>query len=745
MLISPPFLPARAANESEADWLDRCMAGGEPGDGAYPLSFNLGWHGGMHLVAPGNGTSFEAVRAIADGTVVFRRPPTPQPAGPLPAGHPQAYHGGWTDNGVVVIRHDTEIGEGANAEVRFFSIYMHLREIAATVSTTANGGRISRKAEIGQAGQVYGSLDRKLHFEIVCDDDNLRKLVGRAAGDLNTGADGRVDALYGEMYVQVPAGAAVYGRRPLANSAAAMMQPPTPQGQPRPAPLALQPVHTTAAEMIVGLRCAGGEGTAAQRAGVQVTSYRLDGSALGAALTQADAEYELYDTAGDISEAYPAATRPAPSAVYELLRYGRVVGPDALAPADVPHWREVRYDGGQGWINLNAAGLHKFSDADFPHWKQWRLIDDSADRDSRCDSTVVRGWLDASNDGRIDPIEAVIRLSDADVRPKLDRAICKFSTEWDAATVDARWGWLKTRSDENAQPLDTAEFEALRAHIGALAFWPGGMGLPAEHWHFQPREFVRHFRPCRWLAEREMKAVYPNATAANITRYRTHLNVATRKYLVASPIRLGHFYGQAAVESAQLRFMSELYNGDPYTYFRHYAKAKNFAGWLGNVEWNDGGDFRGRGFKQMTGRDNYARYWVYRGWLSAATFSANWWRDPGWWGLPGNTVPAGQVNTLPTQNAVAVAALVAARRPPVIGNPDVISTDAHNCIDTAGWFWAKNTLISTADTNDAAEMTRRVRGDGANVGVTTPWPAAAHFPDRQAQTTRIITLLGDRP
>ena len=33
-----------------------------------------------------------------------------------------------------------------------------------------------------------------------------------------------------------------------------------------------------------------------------------------------------------------------------------MIGPDALVPADVPHWREVRYPGGQGWVNLNAAG-----------------------------------------------------------------------------------------------------------------------------------------------------------------------------------------------------------------------------------------------------------------------------------------------------------------------------------------------------------------------------------------------------
>jgi hydroxyethylthiazole kinase len=84
---------------------------------------------------------------------------------------------------------------------------------------------------------------------------------------------------------------------------------------------------------------------------------------------------------------------------------------------------------------------------------------------------------------------------------------------------------------------------------------------------------------------------------------------------------------------------------------------------------------------------------------------------------------------------------IAAMRPPQIVNPDRVQTEASTCIDTAGWFWAKNNLIQTADTDDAAEMTRKVRGDDATVGVTTPWPAAAHFPERLAHTNRIKTLL----
>jgi phosphoribosyl-AMP cyclohydrolase len=555
MLISPPFLLPRQADETDDAWVDRCMQGGEPGDGAFPLSLNLGWHGGMHLVAPMNGTQPEPVRAIADGTVVFARAPTAQPSGPLPADHPLAYRGQWTDNGVVVLRHETEIGEGVHGQVVFFSIYMHLSAVQAAVQT---GRTIYRKSEVGTAGQIYGHPQRRIHFEIVCDDANLRALVGRSAGDLDTSVDGRLDAVYGQMHFLLPGGTPFYRQKPLDQMPAAHIQPPKPSPSSALPPVqALQPAYTTAADapLVVTLRYAGGEGANGQRGNADLTTFQLDGTSVGAPPPEQDAEYNLYTRANQISAAYPDGTRPAPSAVYELLRFGRVVntGNETLTPADVPHWREVRYPGGQGWVNLNAAGVRKFSDADFPHWQQWRLIDDSADQDSRCDSPTIRSWLDITGDGLIDPIEATARLADRALATKLARSVCKFPTEWDKATIDQRWGWLKTSTQENPNPFSDADFALLKRHIEALAFFPGGTGLPASHWHWQPREFVRQFRRCGWLAEIEMRRIYPAATDDNIRRYRLHLNKCKRKHLLTFPFRAAHYYGQAAVESSSRR------------------------------------------------------------------------------------------------------------------------------------------------------------------------------------------------
>lgn len=124
MLISPPFLPDRTAGQIDEAWLRAAIIEGRPGDGYFPVSHNLGWHGGSHLTAPARGTQAERVRAIADGTIIFKREPT---ARVDDSKHPQNYRGGWTDNGCVVLRHESAIGEGENASsIVFFSIYMHL-------------------------------------------------------------------------------------------------------------------------------------------------------------------------------------------------------------------------------------------------------------------------------------------------------------------------------------------------------------------------------------------------------------------------------------------------------------------------------------------------------------------------------------------------------------------------------------------------------------------------------------------
>jgi len=148
MIISPPFLPARNAITTDIAYLDLAMQ--EQHDGRFPISNKLAWHGGVHLTAPTRANGREPVCAISDGTVVYVRQPSARPTDEATReAHPLGYNG-WTDDGCVVIRHETEIGADAQdrgVEVRFFSIYMHLNAIRTNVRTNQT---ILRKTELGR-------------------------------------------------------------------------------------------------------------------------------------------------------------------------------------------------------------------------------------------------------------------------------------------------------------------------------------------------------------------------------------------------------------------------------------------------------------------------------------------------------------------------------------------------------------------------------------------------------------------
>ncbi|MBT9166291.1 MAG: hypothetical protein DDT25_00974 [Chloroflexi bacterium] len=277
-----------------------------------------------------------------------------------------------------------------------------------------------------------------------------------------------------------------------------------------------------------------------------------------------------------------------------------------LPEANVPHWRRINHPGGIGWVNLNAANVNKFSDADFPHWMGWSLVDDSADQDSRCDSAIIRGWLDVKGDGKVAPAEALARMNTATVAPKLARAICKFPTEWNAASFEQRLDWIKTSTVENPNPVDETNFERLRAHVAALAFWPGGMGLPESHWHWNPKEFIGWFRRCGWLSEREMTQCIPRLSSAGniplatattrVQTWKVSINKMARKFSLSIPARYTHLFAQVWAETGYLRLTREA-----------GADGARYAPYIG------------RGLIQITWLDKYYAYRKYC--LIPATFN----------------------------------------------------------------------------------------------------------------------------
>jgi hypothetical protein len=746
MILSPPFLPARAS-QSETAWLDAAMAqptsrlsSTNAPEGSFPLSLQLAWHNGIHIQAPQAAGAYLPVRAIADGTVVFVHPPTapsndvnhPLNYNPFNGGTPSA---AWTSDGFVVVEHKGEIGAAGTMATEFvyYSAFMHLGSIARHARTLAPlkaGDRVYRKEELGTPGQIYGH-EGQIHFEICCDEANLQALTTRKRDWVDPleppppTANGRTDSVFGSLYIYLPAGTPTRSSQPTSH----LRSPAHTGGAASAATDHFLPDTLRTAQWVqITYEFGSATLTSYDRLGAPIGQPRNDsrydyisGAAARPGASQSF-EYDLSAVANDRHGSLDAATQAmsSPSGWYELLRFGRNLGPDAL-PANAAHWRKVVTPDGGLWVDLHAPGTFKFSDADFLPVMGWNCFDDDPTKnDQRCDSLHLKTLIrdpDRTNERRMERAQLARRLGEAEVRNKLRRAICKFPSEWDQTDVEKRYGWLET---EDFKPTDDDAVGAEKwgrfvKHANAVTFLELPDAFLKADWRFHPREFVGHMRKCGWLSRNEMEQIYESHTRPNnnparfdaIKKYQISLNLMTRKYLLNTSKRLPHILGQGAAESSFLTAMQEdsmtgsAVNGevhgqvggkDPQSLrneldFGHWwgfspnervdwygSKKFNSKGtfiassysWrMGNLGDPDAQKFRGRGFKQLTGRLNYVQYWVYRGWLASSSFDNQWWTDPQY---------------------VARNARGMIKVPGVVDNPEVVGTSIYNCMDAGGWY-----------------------------------------------------------
>lgn len=727
MIISPPLLKAKDAHETDAAWIERVMTVVDRR--GYPVNGYGSWHGGIHISHTDAGRPVENVRAIADGTIVsLRKDSDKRDLAPLNINADKPKSKGSND-GYVLLKHETEIGSGDEAKVVFYSLYMHLKSLAETVK---EGEKVYRKDPLGTPGVVDGV--NAFHFQVFCDDDNISKLTGRKTGELDISKNGRTDVVYGDIHFYLPPQTKFYDKAPADNSTSIS---------------GLSELYTSNTPLYASMTLAQGNCTMVTRQ----KNTQVDGKydLLGEPLVNADGkdyEYNLYKTA-------MRNYKESPSAGFELLRFGRVINTDneTLVPADAPLWMTVNYPGGKGVVNLADPGIKKFSDADFPHWTGWQMVDDDSDSDSQCNSAVIKKLQE---DGEFDN--------------QCGKLICHFPFEWEKNTIDTRFSWLKTGSDEH-DPMTEADYAKFKAYAEALCFDSGALGN-GRLWYFEPKSFIRNFRTCSWLdcdvIEKIMVAntkstakLQISKISKKVTEYYCDINAILNKYNLYSANRKCHFLGQGAVESGSLLLMQEvsqqqrIENGvhkgggivdlstkneaelghwygelteekDDYFSGKKYNSKGNVI--TGSYSWINGncGDvdaqkYRGRGFKMLTGLDTYSSYWVYRGWLSVSDFDRYWWDDPEY----------------KKKNAAKMK-----KRRPQIDSPQKITESTYNCIDTGGFFIVgfkgKTVKIMDGDKNGKADDDQVIENvtsaiNGADKGLA----------ERKLFTKRAKEVIGD--
>lgn len=695
MLISHPFL-TDAVQDDDENAVRYSFTGG------YPVNSFLEWHNGVHLIAPVNGAKgYAPVCAVADGAVIYvRQPQTTQ--------NPQQNYGAfsdrpeWTDNGMVIMEHVLEIGatDTGPLSFTFYSVYMHLKSLAKLEPTTAKtqgpkreiatGDQLFRKHELGVAGQIYGQ-DAHLHFEICMDEANLKKMIGRETPtlpDLGTAptADGRTDAVWGSTYVYLPVSTPVLTAEPRTHTAT---------------------TGSTALGTALWIQIAyAGHAT--------LTSYFAEGDKAGepisqiesaSCLTESDGEYELYKEAAERHASVHALPVGQSSRCgwYDLLRFGRSLAPNPTPAVGIAHWRKIKTPAGDRWADLNASGTYKFSDADFPSFLGWQCIGDDAEGgnalDQRCDSPTLRtllarqipdialraNALSKTGEGRTTLSKQATQPRSESFKRKLTKLICKFPSEFDRGTFEARYAHVQ---DEPHFKDDATRknWEELEAHIGAICC----ADLPAAYknaqWHFHPIAFIAFLSKCAWLQKSDMRRCYPKIIDDHLRDVCSELNKSSSRHFLNTALRQSHFFGQIRQEAGDgMKTSSENLSYPPerlkakFSYYQKNPLEADIDGYTkgstgkinrpalqeniankayglrnGNLAPGDGWLYRGRGLKQVTGKYNYNAF--------AKDYDIYWQEE----------------------------------KQGFVADPDLLTQTKYG-IRSAVWFWASNECMRPAD------------------------------------------------
>ncbi len=748
MIISPPFLPEAGLaipTGTNPDPMMDAVDKFECVHGIFPIAFDRRWHCGVHLQPDRKDRIF----AIADGEVVAYRVCQ------------NAIDDGESHTGFVLLRHTTETGDGRT--LTFHSLYMHLLPLSEYQQHSANakempeflrmptgdpdtqvppavsggGKKVRRKDVLGWLGR-YGGMPH-LHFEIFMTQTDFDAYFGHTQLGNTAPAPSAGSDWWGHAYFVIPA-RSHFRRLPREVDDDNKLQ-----------GIEFTPgqIGSNALPLLVETWFSHGTKY------TKVWSVAPDGARTlltPQPVPEQDYEYDLYKRATAL---YPTC----PSDGHELLRFGRILSaPQTLAADARTTWMKVTWAAGQfGYIDINDAYIQKFSDADFLSLMGWQKVSDGNtpfDSDGLCDVDALKklmkdAWnnhetaIQQSMTAESEKADPIFSLKNNELlRRQLRGFVCQAPSEWDSTHNERRYVKL----------LDEGEFYHQNMHgyndflkyLKDVQFWDK-TGLPAGQklWFFHPLEFIRHFRKCGWLSKDELSQIYVESKytavgkvgAAYKDRYRISLNQVLRKYILNNSIRGSHFFGQCAIESFYMMIVRESsisianairtnhvsiipeshgYLQSPpadeadVAYFNKLYEGRTS---LANTDHGDGVKFRGRGFKQLTGRYNYSEYWIYRAWLDPKSYDHAWFKK----NTNGHRVPG-----------------------PAIDNPEVIGNDAFSCVDTAGFFCAHYRVSAAADKG----VTRLA--SAAVTKIVNPHDRSSP-PARWNETQAAYAVLGDFP
>ncbi|MDO8989477.1 MAG: hypothetical protein Q7U91_07560 [Sideroxyarcus sp.] len=666
--------------------------------GFYPVGTNRFWHGGIHL--HGN----EPVRAMWDGEIVAYRVSNLKLSATLEDREQTFSHS------FVLLRHTYETPKGA--QIKFHSLYMHLLPIGEY-----SAAQLAKAPSIFHQKRYTVALDTDFGLSI-CDLVNSNTVLGY----IPNGSPFEViidPAMHGEWrHVSFNGieGCVDTGRararqaRPAANSYTAT----------------LTSANANAAERGTNLRNAASKG--------KVVDFAPKGKVLhfkeqavhdkGFLKTPAYRELEpggvfVHTTAQSVSakdvvepiqwDSVINLETPLPVKAGELLGYtGPYCRREAVAHVEVftdnigllDNPKQETWGAKEGEINAYT-------------WPDFKRIEDPSgfSQDGFVDVVALVAQLDTDHDGDISIDEIKAALRNADTAKQLRHLVCRHPTEWSATGLETKFARLQGVPWK----LKEAQYQQQLTHIKQLTFWEQVTQKPASStvWHLHPVAFIAHLKGLRGITKEQLRAIMPGITDENIEKYLMPLNETMEKYGInENRLRQCHFLAQVAVETGGLMYAIEkgnksasrnvnLENATTYycdiedTYFQQYI------GNIGNVRSkiaNEADDpsrkdavkFRGRGLLHLTGRANYAKYWVYRGWLDEKTFKKYWWDN--------NDEKAA-----------------------VIDNPQQISINAVDACDSSGWYWTMgsgrgngNIIADTGDSEDVVKKITRLVNGGAN-------------------------------